>query len=323
MLSYLSWVSVWTFLFHLLNTLRPRRNEQRFADDIFKRIFFNQNAWISIKISLKFVPKGPINNIPALVQIMAWRPSGDKPLSEPMMVSLPTHICVIRPQWVKGTFRLTLLSGIYACIYGILSNGQCQSPLLLLDTHHTFNVSSARYKGASSTTSRWRARLPIRSSIFLSFFSFFFLSFYRPAGPIWLGRLTFGQQQWAHKCPTATQMDKVLSGTRLRNYRIWSCAIWFSFMTPSFECAVFPLWGCLNTLLCYNRRASLRLESSILSNCGSHTYQNCFLTTILNFSLFWMKIQQFSYKVIQKMSSTKSRPFCVGLNVLRLILIVD
>ena len=74
------------------NTLRPRQNEQHFADDIFKRIFFNENVWISIKISLKFVPKGPINNIPALVQIMAWRRSGDKPLSDPMMVSLPTHI---------------------------------------------------------------------------------------------------------------------------------------------------------------------------------------------------------------------------------------
>ena len=82
-------------------TVRPRRNEQHFAGDIFKRIFFNENVWISIKkISLKFVPKGPINNIPALVQIMAWRRSGDKPLSEPMMVSLPTHICVTRHQWV-------------------------------------------------------------------------------------------------------------------------------------------------------------------------------------------------------------------------------
>ena len=85
-----------------LNTLRPRRNEQHFADDIFKRIFSNENVWISTKISLKFVPNGPINNIPALVQIMAWRRSDAKPLSEPMMVSLPTHICVTRPQWVKG-----------------------------------------------------------------------------------------------------------------------------------------------------------------------------------------------------------------------------
>ena len=80
-------------MYAIINTSRPRRNEQHFADDIFKRIFFNENVWISIKISLKFVPKGPINNIPALVQIMAWRRSGDKPLSEPMMFSLPTHIC--------------------------------------------------------------------------------------------------------------------------------------------------------------------------------------------------------------------------------------
>ena len=32
---------------------------------------------------------------------MAWRRPGDKPLSQPMMVNLPTHICVTWPQWVK------------------------------------------------------------------------------------------------------------------------------------------------------------------------------------------------------------------------------
>ena len=67
----------------------------------FLDTFFNGNIWISIEISLKFVPKGQISNIPALVQIMAWRRPGDKPFSEPMLVSLPTHICVTRPQWVK------------------------------------------------------------------------------------------------------------------------------------------------------------------------------------------------------------------------------
>ena len=41
------------------------------------------------------------NKIPALVQIMAWRRPGDKPLSEPMLVRLPTHICVTPPQWVN------------------------------------------------------------------------------------------------------------------------------------------------------------------------------------------------------------------------------
>ena len=79
----------------------PRQNGRHFADDIFKCIFLNENAWISLKISLKFVPKVRINNILALVQIMAWRRPGDKPLSEPMMDNLVTHICVTRPQWVK------------------------------------------------------------------------------------------------------------------------------------------------------------------------------------------------------------------------------
>ena len=107
---------------HTVNTLRPRRNEQHFADDICKRIFFNENVWISIKISLKFVPKCPMNNIPALVQIMAWRRSGDKPLSEPMMVSLPTHICVTRPQCVKCdnmTYLTWLVKGYVQLQYSV------------------------------------------------------------------------------------------------------------------------------------------------------------------------------------------------------------
>ena len=90
------------------NTLRPRQNGSHFPDDIFKWIFLNENVWILIKISLKFVPKRLINNIPALVQIMAWHRPGDKPLSEPMMVSLPTHICVTRPQWVNIGFYLNM-----------------------------------------------------------------------------------------------------------------------------------------------------------------------------------------------------------------------
>ena len=87
---------------HRLNTLRPRQNGHHFPDDIFKWIFLNENVWISINISLKFIPRGPNNNIPTLVKIMAWRRPGDKPLSEPMMVRFPTHICVTRPQWVNG-----------------------------------------------------------------------------------------------------------------------------------------------------------------------------------------------------------------------------
>ena len=153
------------------NTLGPRQNGRRFADDIFKYIFLNESVWISVKILLKSVPnmmtssngnmfrvtghlcgeftgpgellaqrpmtrsfdvsfdlrlnkrlskqswgwwfetqsrplwrqcnECPINNIPSLVQIMVWRRPGDKPLSEPILVNLLTHMCVTRPQWVN------------------------------------------------------------------------------------------------------------------------------------------------------------------------------------------------------------------------------
>ena len=85
-----------------INSLRSRQDGRHVADDIFKCIFLNENVRIFIWISLKFVPKGPINNIPALVQIMAWCWPGNKPLSEPMKVRLPSHICVTRPQWVNS-----------------------------------------------------------------------------------------------------------------------------------------------------------------------------------------------------------------------------
>ena len=68
-----------------LNSLSLRQNGRHFADDICRCIFVNEKFYILIEISLKFVPKGPINNIPALVQIMAWRRLGDRPLSEPML----------------------------------------------------------------------------------------------------------------------------------------------------------------------------------------------------------------------------------------------
>ena len=103
----------------MVNTLRPSQNGRHFADDTFKRIFLNENVGISIKISLKFVPKGPINNIPALVQLMAWRRPGDKPLTEPMVVKLLTHICVTLPQWVNALKNQNVM---YHSFYGILSH---------------------------------------------------------------------------------------------------------------------------------------------------------------------------------------------------------
>ena len=103
-----------------VNTLGPRQNGHHFADDIFKCIFLNENILIIIKISLKFVLEGPVNNIPALVKIMAWRCPGAKPLFEQMMVSLLTYICVTRPQWVNK--MLASLPGSQP-FYGIIQNG--------------------------------------------------------------------------------------------------------------------------------------------------------------------------------------------------------
>ena len=64
-------------------------------------------------ISQKFVTKGPINNIPVLVKIMARRRPDNKPLSETMMVRLPTHICVTQPQWVKPCLYLHFQANNY------------------------------------------------------------------------------------------------------------------------------------------------------------------------------------------------------------------
>ena len=82
-------------------TSRLRQNCRYFADD--KCIFLNENVSISLslKISLKFVPKDPINDISVCFQKMAWRRPSDKSLFELMIDTLMTPICVARPQRVK------------------------------------------------------------------------------------------------------------------------------------------------------------------------------------------------------------------------------
>ena len=90
---------------------------------ILQMIFFLvENVWISIEISLNFVPTGPTNNIPALVQIMAWRQTGPKPLFEPIVVSLLKHKCVTRPQWVKKHFFKHVTSSILYMLIESLSH---------------------------------------------------------------------------------------------------------------------------------------------------------------------------------------------------------
>ena len=104
-----------TCLWMLIYTLRPRQNGRHFAVDHFKCIFWSVNTWISIITSLKFLLKGPTENNPALVYIVAWRRPGVKPLSEPMMVNSLTRICITQPQWVncKTTSVAIWLFGSY------------------------------------------------------------------------------------------------------------------------------------------------------------------------------------------------------------------
>ena len=93
-----------------INTLGPRQNWPPFSRRHFQMHF---REWKCIDlVSQKFVFKGPINNIPALVQIVAWDRPGDKPLSGPVMISLLTHICAIWPQWVN----LIMVDKYYWCI---------------------------------------------------------------------------------------------------------------------------------------------------------------------------------------------------------------
>ena len=91
----------------------------------------NEKVWISVKISLKFIPKGP-----ALLQIMAWCQPGNKPLSESMMVSLPTHICPTRPQWVYVIsvvyFIIVNPYSTYILIWGVIKIFQQQKHSFIL-----------------------------------------------------------------------------------------------------------------------------------------------------------------------------------------------
>ena len=71
----------------------------KITDDIFK-IIFNESVWISITITLKFVPKGPIDYKSALVQVVAWHRSGEKPLPESVLTQFTDAYT-----WHKGKIK--------------------------------------------------------------------------------------------------------------------------------------------------------------------------------------------------------------------------
>ena len=123
----------------IISTLRPRQNGRHFADDVFKFIFLNENVWILIKISLRFVLRVKWT---ALVQIIGWRHQGDKPLFERMMVSLPMQLCVTWPRWVNIVYVDDLVLTIEgnAVVANDLAPHWCQN----ICSHHVdladFNV---------------------------------------------------------------------------------------------------------------------------------------------------------------------------------------
>ena len=55
-----------------------------FTHNIFRYMFLKE-FFILIQISLKFVPKVPIDNKSLLVHVMAWFQAGDEPFPEPVM----------------------------------------------------------------------------------------------------------------------------------------------------------------------------------------------------------------------------------------------
>ena len=95
----------WDWMMHICITKQGQLTHwgRDKMDAISQTTFSHENCCILIEFSLKYVRKGPIDNNLDLVQIMAWRRPGDKPLSEPMMISLPMHICFARPQWVNDS----------------------------------------------------------------------------------------------------------------------------------------------------------------------------------------------------------------------------
>ena len=97
-----NWISLKLFRLHFgIQAYNHTFTMSLFNHQPKKTVLLNENIWILLDISLKYVPWGLIDNNPTLVLIMAWRRAGDKPLSEPMMFSLLTHICITRPQWFK------------------------------------------------------------------------------------------------------------------------------------------------------------------------------------------------------------------------------
>ena len=156
-----------------VNTLRLRQNGHCFADDTFKCIFLIENVIISIKISLKFVPKVQISNIPALVQIMAWCWPGANPLSRPMMVYLSDTYMHHSDSWVSTLsmrqnrchFADTILKFIFLCENCILNQISLKFPTVQLTISHHYTCRTTKLLGGGGGGILVSLRPSIRPSV--------------------------------------------------------------------------------------------------------------------------------------------------------------
>ena len=130
----------------------PWQNGCLFADDIFKCIFFNENITISIRIPLKSVSKCPIDNKSPMVQLMAWRPTGDMALYELMLTQFTAVYMREMSSMIFGLecqFRLFAVHAEPHCSHAIMHT---HVPI----THNSSNL-------------RWKFLTDILYSIWLSF----------------------------------------------------------------------------------------------------------------------------------------------------------
>ena len=123
------------------NTLKPRQNGRHFADDTFKHILLSENIWVSIKIPLKFVPKGPINNFYVIIAV--FKTNALSHLPNYRLPSFLKNICIMRSRWGVNTI-LVCISYIDAWNPRTSSSGDCRQQLRYFLAHCTRQGSRSR-----------------------------------------------------------------------------------------------------------------------------------------------------------------------------------
>ena len=145
---------------------------------------------------LKCVPKGQINNILALVEIMAWRRPGNKPLSNPMVPSVLTHICVTRPQWVN--VYLEVYAVILMRIFHWVANNMLLDKsnivhfvcMCAVSIWQSVNVNKTRYNDGTLEQSKYshvivNNDLPLKSDVIIAVWYLTLLQYYLIASDFW------------------------------------------------------------------------------------------------------------------------------------------